>query len=673
MKKIKTLIAIVLASALVVGMLSGCGQGLGELASKMYDAAVSGDLETDTISETETTENETTTQAETETENSVSYNGLEYEHYDTTEFLANCDKIVELAKSGDTSSMLTLYDSLYEEVTKIDQLYTVASLIYAEDVTNTSNQEESEYAYNNAVECEDAFCTAIHEITETNSAKALKEHINDDRMYNDYVDYEVMTSEQKELFKEETELQNDYIELAESFENYDAEENAKAGEIYVKLLKIRTEIAKSYGYDNYADYADKEVYMRDYDASDLESMKSAVKSFGLDYEFLYSMAYYSLGSATTDTNEFVEKEGELLSGISPLVDNAWNNLKSTSTYSIGSESSRQEGAFTTTLEASKTPFIYAKLDGTENDYVTFTHEFGHYTQSYANPNKYWLTEPGSYDLFEIHSNGLELLANSKMSSLFEDADKLAAFNILFVISNVVDGCIYDDFQRQVYENPDWTLDEINNCFKQVMLDYGETEYDGMEYAWIAVSHNFTSPCYYISYATSAYAALQIWELAQTDFETAVQTWEKIVSAGAYDDGYMTVVKDSGLSLFTDGSKVSEVLNTAYSTASSLYGDVSASDIYSIFSGGSSDQSRSNVGGDGSDIYGNYGNGSNDGSDIYSYFGNGSSDGSDIYSNYGNGSDIYNYYGNGNNSGENSDEYYEQLEQYLEQILSQYGY
>ena len=63
----------------------------------------------------------------------------------------------------------------------------------------------------------------------------------------------------------------------------DAELNAVVGPIYVELFRLRDKIAKSYGYDNYADFADQEIYLRDYGTEEAEIFHEAVKTVSESY------------------------------------------------------------------------------------------------------------------------------------------------------------------------------------------------------------------------------------------------------------------------------------------------------------------------------------------------------------------------------------------------------
>lgn len=70
-----------------------------------------------------------------------------------------------------------------------------------------------------------------------------------------------------------------------------------------------------------------------------------------------------------------------------------------------------------------------------------------------------------------------------------------------------------------------SLEEINGLYKQLAGQYGYLyEEDEEVYDWIQVSHNFQSPLYYISYATSALSSLDLWLVSLDDRDKAVDIY-----------------------------------------------------------------------------------------------------------------------------------------------------
>lgn len=106
--------------------------------------------------------------------------------------------------------------------------------------------------------------------------------------------------------------------------------------------------------------------------------------------------------------------------------------------------------------------------------------------------------------------------------------------------------MYDEFETEVYQNPQLTLEEINRRFKEISEQYGYYYEDGEEGCfWVQISHNFQSPLYYTSYATSALSALELWLWSLEDRQQAVECYMDL-TALSLDLPYRAAVKQAGL-------------------------------------------------------------------------------------------------------------------------------
>ena len=202
-----------------------------------------------------------------------------------------------------------------------------------------------------------------------------------------------------------------------------------------------------------------------------------------------------------------------------------------------------DGGYTIYFTKEQLPYIFIKTEGSADDALTFSHEFGHFAAFHAVPAPYPTIDSGNLDLEETHSQGLQLLFTEKADALFgQYAESIKAYNVIRIASAVLDGCIFDDWQREIYANPDMTLDEINECFRQTELNYGASYYTGLEYVWCDIPHNFESPMYYISYAISAFGALQIWSLSREHYEEGSDSLGVPDQTGPYEEDYDSVMK-----------------------------------------------------------------------------------------------------------------------------------
>lgn len=107
--------------------------------------------------------------------------------------------------------------------------------------------------------------------------------------------------------------------------------------------------------------------------------------------------------------------------------------------------------------------------------------------------------------------------------------------------------MYDEFQEAVYNEPDLTLEEVNRLFRDISEEYGCVYgEDGEEsFFWVEIPHNFQSPMYYISYATSALSALDLWLKSLEDWDGAVDTYLDLAAMGMRRP-YRETVEAAGL-------------------------------------------------------------------------------------------------------------------------------
>jgi len=374
-------------------------------------------------------------------------------------------------------------------------------------------------------------------------------------------DYEPMTDEEAELYAREEELVQAYERaMAQPFtadyrgrswtadELYDdasistktywqllteieKQENAAVGPIFLELVQVRDQIARLSGYDNYVDYAYESVYTRDYTPEDMEGVYKQVKEELVPlYERITDLAgddLYALEDLPTLNAE------DLLAHLQPYMDDldsdlgaAFSYLREYHLYDLDSSPTKNATGYTVPLPAYGSAFIFDAPYGDYRDWTTVIHEFGHFFETY-NATQSDLWADFSIDVGEVHSQGLEVLFTAYAGDLFgKSLGRGFTWNTLLnMVDSVLEGCMYDEFQAEIYRNPHMTLDEMNALFLDLSLAYGYADRgDDRAYFWVEVPHTFQQPMYYVSYATSALSALDLYRKAQTDRPAAVDTW-----------------------------------------------------------------------------------------------------------------------------------------------------
>ena len=550
--KMKKRIALLLAAAMLSLILCGCADDAETVGAVRSDGSVSDALAAGlgvTVPEDETGRFASADGIHAD----VDYADMTWYIYDAAEFL---DKAARLGETADGKEAADLYDWLMAEYAKV---YTLDNLAYIDFYAHPGDETLSDACRQlDSVlnEVNDALCTALSDALDGPAGSALRSYIGEDKA-TALVGYDEQTDRQREITERVSELTLQYNALIMEYLSYD-EETEKIGALYRELVDLRNEEAQIVGYKDYADYAYEASYGRDFTPDDAAALCEAVKPYARQYfgSLYYNEATYADFSADTDLTEreLVGLVTQYMPRVSDDAAKAAAYMEKHGLYFMDSADRVSDLGFTTTLDQYNAPFIYLALYGDQNDIQSMFHEFGHYYDAYVNPVPDLLLSVGSLDIFEIHSTGMEALSTGWYEDIYgEDAD-LARIRFLdSALYTVFSGCLFDEFQRVVYADPTLTPEQISQTFVTIARSYGLRSF-GKEFShyWMQVNHNFESPFYYISYAVSMLASLQIYEMAENDWASAADFYNDLVSLGAFDYTYCELLDKVGLECFTDG-------------------------------------------------------------------------------------------------------------------------
>lgn len=308
-------------------------------------------------------------------------------------------------------------------------------------------------------------------------------------------------------------------------------ENSVLVPYLIRLIDVRDKIADIYGYDNYAKYADYELYGRDFTDKERENLYASVKKYISplyynSYEFDYKHGDYSSASYSykaPDADSITKIIEPAIHDVSPKLDESFSYLCRNHAYDMDKSKTKSVQGYTQDLYSYGSAFIYNAPYGDMSDIKTMVHEFGHFNASYHGIYNS-VNSSSNTDVAEIQSQGLEVLVSLRAEDMFEkkykgskkyDPEKLGMSyrftTFQDMLSSVVTGCYFDELQFHLYENPDMNLNDINKYATRLASEYNLPVFlsDNTYYDWCEVGHTFDSPMYYISYATSALGALGI--------------------------------------------------------------------------------------------------------------------------------------------------------------------
>lgn len=522
------------------------------------------------------------------------YAEMAYEHYDETYFLSCAEELSDMALAGDEEGAAALCELLYSELEYIDDMLVLAMIRAYQDIGSSYWAEEYSYTYNIYLVCSDALSAACADMVTADMSGDLAAYM-DESALEELAEYEPYTEEELSMSERELALTNQYQllfdgidELTFSYEGrdwtlemlygfpgaalaqrdwdgylavYNGLQQTLAEQIapvYAELIELWKEEAITYGYDSYIDYAYEQLYNRAYGPEDAQRLCDAVKPIAREY---YANLYYADIAYAMDEVQPVLDGDELLQTLGaylPRVDESllepYDHMLAHGLHDLTeSAPGRYNGSFTCYLPWHKSPFLYATLAGDSEDMDTLAHEFGHYAEYYFTGVPNALDMPDDLDLCEVASNALQGLFSDFYGEIYGDGGDVARFTDLSaLLTNILDGCMFDEFQRRILEYPDeLTPESINRVYCEVSAEYGLNEDLEWDSTWLYISHNFEQPLYYFSYAASAMAAVQIWDIAQSDFDAARSVYMDVLMRGAHDGSYFEVLEDCGLRPFTD--------------------------------------------------------------------------------------------------------------------------
>ena len=204
------------------------------------------------------------------------------------------------------------------------------------------------------------------------------------------------------------------------------------------------------------------------------------------------------------------------------------------------------GAFCTSFPASRTPFIFGNVVGSDSDVRTLLHEAGHAFHSFeALRLPYLQQRRAPMEFNEVASTAMELLSAPYLSTdhggFFEPQKAVHQSRIRHLEKMLLFWpymAVVVAFQHWVYENADMAAD-AKSCDEAWSEQWDRfiphVDWSGVEDAkvlgWHRKRHIHRAPFYYIEYGLAALGAVQIWANAMEDQAAAVRSYRDALALG----------------------------------------------------------------------------------------------------------------------------------------------
>lgn len=350
-------------------------------------------------------------------------------------------------------------------------------------------------------------------------------------------------------------------------------------EIYDKMVKNRTEQARQLGYENYVELGYYRMNRNCYDKEMVENFRRQVKEYfvpfanklheqrrariGVDkLSYIDTDVYFTNGNpAPTGTPEEILAAGQKMYGeLSPQTKEFFDFMMENELFDVLGRKTKRQGGYMTYIPNFKSPFIFANFNGTSGDVDVITHECGHAFQGYIVRNEEIREFADiTMETAEIHSMSMEYFTYNWMDLFFGDRkDDYLKMHLEDSSAFVPYGCMVDEFQHIVYENPDMTPAERKAAWAGLEkvyrphMDYEDDPFFGKGGFWQKQPHIFGSPFYYIDYCLASVCAMQFKVMMDEDFGKAWENYYKLCKLSARDF-FTNVITEAGLkSPFEDG-------------------------------------------------------------------------------------------------------------------------
>lgn len=461
------------------------------------------------------------------------------------DFEAAIGNIEDAANNKGSDEIMTAFIDFCDLYDKFITQSNIYQVLYYQDMSNETYKDKLNEIEQYSVDVSDHILTRFKDVVKIPAFTETMLPFLPEGTIEYIEDYEAYDEEFKDLLAEETELVMEYNDLSVELPDDYAEQ---VGDIYIKLVENRQRQAEVLGYDDYIEYS-YYMYGRGYDDEDLEKLCEYVKKYTVPLndelmDILWDCDDLdALFDEETTEEEIWDVVGTTVNLMDPDLGDSFDHMLELGLADNSFSDTKMDTGFTTFFPYYGDGFIFNAPYGYFQDYYDMFHEFGHYNAEFRNNIPYFIS-PDSLDVSEIHSQALELMSIYYTKEIYGDsAGTLAAMLIYTKIDSIVDGCLFDEFQKAVFREDDLTVDRINEIFLDICEEYDRNPYytDGENPDWMYNNHNFSQPFYFVSYAVSALSSLDIFVKGYPNRQEGMDTYLKLLSLG-YGCDYETVVK-----------------------------------------------------------------------------------------------------------------------------------
>ena len=337
------------------------------------------------------------------------------------------------------------------------------------------------------------------------------------------------------------------------------QETEKFDDFFDGLVKLRAQIAKNSGFENYRDYAFKARGRFDYTSEDcfafhdaiekevmplvreLQSVRRqelklpALRPWDLSVDPLNRpplKPFAKVDEMVASTQRVFDKlDGELAGGFRVMQEKRLLDLDN--------RKGKAPGGYQSTLSESRLPFIFMNAVGLQRDVETILHEAGHAFHALATREEMLYAYRGApIEFCEVASMSMELLGNEFLEEFYStnDANRARRTHLEGIVGIFPWIATVDAFQHWIYTHPNHSRAERSAAWLALMDRFGgDVDWSGYEETranlWHKQLHIFLYPFYYVEYGIAQLGALQVWANSKRNKAEALRNYQQALALG----------------------------------------------------------------------------------------------------------------------------------------------
>ncbi len=320
------------------------------------------------------------------------------------------------------------------------------------------------------------------------------------------------------------------------------EKRGEMAELFGRMVRLRHELAREAGFDNYRDYAFASKYRFDYTPEDCLRFHRGVETLR-PWDVQLRPGRESRLVPFRTARELVDGALRIFGRVDEELGARFRSMVDEGLLDLENREGKAPGGYCIRFSERTRPFIFMNAVGVHDDVSTLVHEAGHAFHTFATGHipYVWQREAG-HEAAELASMSMELLAAPHLAAptgfySAEDAADAQLDHLEDLLVGLPHIACVDAFQHWLYtEGVDASAEERDATWLRLRERFEpDVDFSGLEAErvarWYRQSHIFTAPFYYIEYGLAQLGALQVWRRSLANPADALARYKAALALG----------------------------------------------------------------------------------------------------------------------------------------------